>query len=214
MGRYASPVPHAFDSGSSESIGEYLTASSCAADSAPRAHAGKARTRRSASEATTKSWDLEALTCSRILVSRRLPVRGQPSPRPPAPRNAATGAHDCFTSVSGKGRGRDLPPKLDEACKSVEPDAQLLHLGVTKAVPDYPGLRASLPRRGRTQLRAKHAASVSRCGCREVTEARGQELKGHGELGSRSDALEHNSRAMSLRLGRRSYGQNGLTYRV
>jgi len=54
VGRYASPGPHAFACGSSESTGEYVTANFCAADSAPRAHAGRAKTSMTASKAPIK----------------------------------------------------------------------------------------------------------------------------------------------------------------
>ena len=81
VGRYGSPDPHGFACAASESTGEYFAARSCAADSAPRAQAGTARTTRSASKATIKRWDREPLTCSRILVFGPLPVRDEPSRR-------------------------------------------------------------------------------------------------------------------------------------
>ena len=64
VGRYASPDPHAFGCGSSESTGEYFAASWRAADSAPQAQAGKARTTMTTSEVPIKRRELEALTCT------------------------------------------------------------------------------------------------------------------------------------------------------
>ena len=55
VGRYASPGPHAFACGSSESTGEYVTANFCAADSAPRAHAGRAQDKHDCQQGTDQT---------------------------------------------------------------------------------------------------------------------------------------------------------------
>jgi hypothetical protein len=54
VGRYVPQGTHAFACGVSKSTGEYLAANLCAADSVPRAQAGRAKTNMTTSRATIK----------------------------------------------------------------------------------------------------------------------------------------------------------------